>query len=70
MKKYNIVLAEPQATKFKEWLKKNGINYEPSSYGECIYFSIRATEYKACAINTELERLYNKQYIARVTDER
>ena len=32
MKKYNIVLAEPQATKFKEWLKKNGINYEPSTW--------------------------------------
>ena len=59
MRKYNIILQEPQATKFKEWLKKNYINYEPSSYGDGIYFNIRATQQQAETMNDIIKRLYN-----------
>lgn len=59
MREYNIILKREHAEVLKRLLKERGISYEPSSCGESVYISIRATEYQACAINTELERLYS-----------
>ena len=59
MKEYNIILKPQQAETLKRLLKERGISYEPSSCGESVYISIRATEYQACTINTELEKLYS-----------
>ena len=59
MREYNIILKQEHAETLKRLLKERGIRYEPSSCGESVYISIRATDYQACAINTELEKLYN-----------
>lgn len=58
MNKYNIVLKQPQADKLKKWLTESRIEFEPSGYGEGVYFNIIATEAQARAINRAIERLY------------
>lgn len=59
MNQYNIVLNKQEADQFKTWLKVNGINFEPSAYGDGIYFNITATEEEAQTINKQIETLYN-----------
>lgn len=57
MATYNIVIDKINAEYLKEYLKINNINFEPSAYGNEIYFSITCTEEEAEAINNYIDEL-------------
>ena len=57
MKKYNVVIDKINAGYLKEYLQVNKISFEPSAYGDEIYFSITYTEADADKINNYIDEL-------------
>jgi len=49
-----------KAKALKDFMKKNGIDYEPSSCGAGIYFAINATKEEEGAVNDFLDTLFEE----------
>lgn len=57
MTKYSLVIDKINAEYLKEYLHINSINFEPSTYGTDIYFTINCTETEADKINNYIDEL-------------
>lgn len=57
MEKYSLVIDKINADYLKEYLQINKISFEPSAYGDEIYFSITCTEADADKINNYIDEL-------------